>query len=572
MYLQAVVFAIIRLMEPGARRVLRRRCCRKRRSKGNTRNDNLRAPLLLYGPVVPNRAPTPGRDGRDDRPPGGAYGSGTGVQRGGRGGAFARAARSRHPEWVPRNAARGHYRDCERGNGWEGQRAGGGIAAALARSPNINIRRTASLETDTSDSGLDASLPDSPNLSRSDDPSMVWSYRFRRDMFDVALDLRVELALCVGSPCVRARGAACNTPDINRALCWLRYMLSGIANVMLEPEMFSGTTDGDPSHVAVQQTVVTMERERSTRSVLVGDTSNVVVDIPPRSYVEYQRQRRRKGTRRPVHGGGSPPSPVRRLVMLPIDASVPTPHNKRRRAQRRMARHGGVTRDPSPVGDGSVTPVATAHMRRNGDLESGHSMPAGESSASSQRGTPPPASARPKSGSVGALEPVTPDVVTAGRAGERPTSRVDVGGFELTVFQPNSFLALRNAAGLRGEDVAASLSPNAFKCSELKAHFSEGASSSFFCRSIDQRFVLKTADRTEVETLLKLLPAYIAYVPAQRTCCCTCAWPRPLAWVASPQQPAVDVSLWRGRAGGVCAGTCPSTRSHCWCASTGATP
>ena len=88
---------------------------------------------------------------------------------------------------------------------------------------------------------------------------------------------------------------------------------------------------------------------------------------------------------------------------------------------------------------------------------------------------------------------------------------------QLIVYQPNSFMALRNAAGLKGSHIAASLSPNAFRASELKAHFSEGASSSFFCRSKDERFVLKTAEQSEVQTLLKMLPAYIA-------CVLVCLW------------------------------------------------
>ena len=98
--------------------------------------------------------------------------------------------------------------------------------------------------------------------------TQYWSYRYRRDMFDVAVDLRVELAL---------------------------YMLSGLCNVMMEPQRFIGKDAAGSAHVAVQMTYSMPprsnkskrthkrpERGLSTTSVLVGDASDVTVHIPPR--------------------------------------------------------------------------------------------------------------------------------------------------------------------------------------------------------------------------------------------------------------------------------------------------
>lgn len=53
---------------------------------------------------------------------------------------------------------------------------------------------------------------------------------------------------------------------------------------------------------------------------------------------------------------------------------------------------------------------------------------------------------------------------------------------QLIVYNPRSFLTLRSAAGLDCTSAASMLSPNAFMGGRLKSHFSEGASSSFFCR------------------------------------------------------------------------------------------
>ena len=66
-------------------------------------------------------------------------------------------------------------------------------------------------------------------------------------------------------------------------------MLSGLCNVMMDPARFQGTDSDGSSRVAVQQTFAPdanarhprIASEVSTQSVLLGDSSDVVVPIQP---------------------------------------------------------------------------------------------------------------------------------------------------------------------------------------------------------------------------------------------------------------------------------------------------
>ena len=88
------------------------------------------------------------------------------------------------------------------------------------------------------------------------------------------------------------------------------------------------------------------------------------------------------------------------------------------------------------------------------------------------------------------------------------------GGFELVTYGDATFAALRHAAALPPAAIVYSLDPSMLRSGELRAHFSEGASSSFFCRSKDQALVVKTISGGEVEELMRLLPAYAAHMLA----------------------------------------------------------
>lgn len=443
---QAVVFASIRLLEPGAQRALRRSCRRKPTKPGVRRENSVRAPLLLYGPIVPRM--------HRDEPGDGGGNSG------------------HHSYGTPQNAfdrAREKQRRKQRQR--QGRHDGSGKHTPMSRSPNMAIgrqhrqqqrqsqrqrQRQHSDGTEPSDNSHSAS-----SAPLSDDPAKFWGYRFRRDMFDVALDLRVELAL---------------------------YMLSGLCNVMMDPARFQGTDSDGSSRVAVQQTFAPdanarhprIAREVSTQSVLLGDSSDVVVPIQPMAYLEYSVRRHGR-----IHISSKSKKQKTRLVITPIDANVPTPRDVKRQhsvSSRRRRQRSEDSDGPPSLAELSLRTMAQESLERAAEAN-------------------------------GFKTPVRKAPRTLGRMPhQRPLSRVDVDGFELIVYQPNSFMALRNAAGLKGSHIAASLSPNAFRASELKAHFSEGASSSFFCRSKDERFVLKTAEQSEVQTLLKMLPAYIAHL------------------------------------------------------------
>ena len=230
-----------------------------------------------------------------------------------------------------------------------------------------------------------------------------------------------------------------------------------------------------------------------------------------RAYLEYSVRRHGR-----IHISSKSKKQKTRLVITPIDANVPTPRDVKRQhsvSSRRRRQRSEDSDGPPSLAELSLRTMAQESLERAAEAN-------------------------------GFKTPVRKAPRTLGRMPQqRPLSRVDVDGFEvcvcvcvcvcvgcplftcrpctcdpanllpqLIVYQPNSFMALRNAAGLKGSHIAASLSPNAFRASELKAHFSEGASSSFFCRSKDERFVLKTAEQSEVQTLLKMLPAYIACV------------------------------------------------------------
>ena len=84
--------------------------------------------------------------------------------------------------------------------------------------------------------------------------------------------------------------------------------------------------------------------------------------------------------------------------------------------------------------------------------------------------------------------------------------------FKVCSFEDKEFALLRDLAGVSVEDLVSELDPYRLQKGQIRAHFSEGASSSFFCRSYNQQFMVKTITSHEVETLINLLPSYVAHL------------------------------------------------------------
>jgi hypothetical protein len=83
---------------------------------------------------------------------------------------------------------------------------------------------------------------------------------------------------------------------------------------------------------------------------------------------------------------------------------------------------------------------------------------------------------------------------------------------EISSFHEASFRSLRRAAGVAPAEICAGFHPDLLKAGKLNAHFSDGASSSFFCRSPDGALIVKTVTSGEAEVLLRLLPAYTRHM------------------------------------------------------------
>eukprot|EP01138_Halocafeteria_seosinensis_P013084 gb/GECG01013362.1/.p1 GENE.gb/GECG01013362.1/~~gb/GECG01013362.1/.p1 ORF type:complete len:1282 (+),score=146.46 gb/GECG01013362.1/:1-3846(+) len=92
------------------------------------------------------------------------------------------------------------------------------------------------------------------------------------------------------------------------------------------------------------------------------------------------------------------------------------------------------------------------------------------------------------------------------------SSKTTTETFHIRSFEDDSFSYLRSLAGIGEDEVIKELDPVRLQKGQIRAHFSEGASSAFFCRSYNQRFMVKTITSHEVETLCSFLPNYIAHL------------------------------------------------------------
>lgn len=170
---------------------------------------------------------------------------------------------------------------------------------------------------------------------------------------------------------------------------------------------------------------------------------------------------------------------------------------------------------PSPTGSSAnpvpaIAPIVIPKSKRYGvTAAAGNSTPtaaavnaaaASVAAAGAAAGTPQQAGGSSGSVSIFAAPPsYNPTTSTA---------------FELISFADADFAALRSAAGLGASEIVYALDPYLLRSGALKAHFSEGASASFFCRSFDQLLVVKTIAESELVQLLKLLPEYSRFLLA----------------------------------------------------------
>ena len=60
--------------------------------------------------------------------------------------------------------------------------------------------------------------------------------------------------------------------------------------------------------------------------------------------------------------------------------------------------------------------------------------------------------------------------------------------------------------------IVSELSPGHLFTEKIRANFSKGASTSFFCRSAGGRFIVKTLPKEEVKSLLELMPSYVDHM------------------------------------------------------------
>lgn len=82
--------------------------------------------------------------------------------------------------------------------------------------------------------------------------------------------------------------------------------------------------------------------------------------------------------------------------------------------------------------------------------------------------------------------------------------------FYFTDYSPLRFARIRQLSGVRPEDYITSFN------STTMPVFSEGRSGAFLYFSSDEQFIVKTTSPTEFERLLSMLPAYEAYLAAEK--------------------------------------------------------
>ncbi|KNC54944.1 phosphatidylinositol-4-phosphate 5-kinase [Thecamonas trahens ATCC 50062] len=108
--------------------------------------------------------------------------------------------------------------------------------------------------------------------------------------------------------------------------------------------------------------------------------------------------------------------------------------------------------------------------------------------------------------------PISVSVSAAADVASTGTPATSDHSLIMTSYAPDAFAAVRALAGVEPADIIARLNAADYLTGAIHAHFSAAASGSFFCKSPDGLFVVKTMDKRELAVLLDLMPAYTAHL------------------------------------------------------------
>jgi hypothetical protein len=91
-------------------------------------------------------------------------------------------------------------------------------------------------------------------------------------------------------------------------------------------------------------------------------------------------------------------------------------------------------------------------------------------------------------------------------------SGVSMGTYECASYEEGLFALLRGCARVDAATVVSALNPSRLRNKTLQAQFTEGASSSFFCKSAEGDLLVKTIELDEVNTLLSFVQDYVSHL------------------------------------------------------------
>ena len=92
------------------------------------------------------------------------------------------------------------------------------------------------------------------------------------------------------------------------------------------------------------------------------------------------------------------------------------------------------------------------------------------------------------------------------------TFEIEEQTVQITQFAPNLFKHIKNCFSIRNQDILYSLDPDNNQTNIFSVAKGEGKSGSFFISTFDQKFLIKTAFKEELQTFIKILPEYAKYI------------------------------------------------------------
>jgi hypothetical protein len=198
------------------------------------------------------------------------------------------------------------------------------------------------------------------------------------------------------------------------------------------------------------------------------------------------------GMLRRVSLRGDPPMPL----VAPGSSSPPDEDGDVEEADEESASDEEDAKSAATSGSG------TAHGAKEEDLDELPALPVQVRVPAGDASTPLlPAKPARRSGPMSSMFQVP-----SRRKSRRRSSAMDE--FEVFSLHDARFSALRADLGLTGAQLARCFDPLLLASGKLRAHFSEGASRAFFCRSENEDLIIKTISKDEVEALHRVLPSY----------------------------------------------------------------